>query len=183
MGSGFESKVVLDSEFNLDQCSQLCPWTGWMEEDEMFVDTLSKASDDISIFDLHEDNESIEEEEDLPQWSAFYEDNDVHIAQMKKALEQAKDTKEFPSEIVLGSDFPVHFLWRHFTRNLEAEVLAKADKEKWKAVTRKHLPELQDHIGKMACGPYTFSLTPGAKPVRQRCMRCHKSRRKRWSRC
>ena len=48
---------------------------------------------------------------------------------MKTALEQAKETKEFPPGIVLESDFHVHFLWRHFTRNSDVEVLAKVDEK------------------------------------------------------
>jgi hypothetical protein len=168
MRSGFECKVILDSELNLNQCSQLCPLTEWMDEDEMFADSLSEASDDTSIFDLQEESESIEEEVDLPQWSAFEDDNDLHQAQMTTAWEQAKETKEFPPGIVLESDFHVYFLWRHFTRNSDDEVLAKVDEKKWKKVIRKHLPVLHDRIGKMVCGLYTFSLIPGAKPVRQR---------------
>ena len=59
----------------------------------MFAESLSEASDYTSIFDLQEESESIEEEVDLPQWSAFEDDNDLHQAQMKIALEQAKETK------------------------------------------------------------------------------------------
>ena len=36
------------------------------------------------------------------------------------------------------------------------------------AVFAKHLDVFEDSIGKMKCGPYTFSLVEGSKPVRQK---------------
>ena len=49
MNLGFEFKVILDSDLNLNQCSQLCPLTERMKEDGMFAGSLREASDDTSI--------------------------------------------------------------------------------------------------------------------------------------
>jgi len=49
MNLGFECKVILDFDLNLNQCSQLCPLTERMKEDGMFAGSLREASDDTSI--------------------------------------------------------------------------------------------------------------------------------------
>ena len=77
MRSGFECRVVLDSEFHLEQCNQLCPLTDWMEEEEMFGDSHVGASKDASIFKLQVKDVAVEKATTLPQWSSFEEDNNL----------------------------------------------------------------------------------------------------------
>jgi hypothetical protein len=49
MNLGFECKVILDSDLNHNQCSQLCPLTERMKKDGMFAGSLRVASNNTSI--------------------------------------------------------------------------------------------------------------------------------------
>ena len=90
-------------------------------------------------------------------------------AEMEETLKQARKTKEFPSCIEHGSDFHLEFLWRHFTRESPAKMIAKADKAAWKKVISKHLGVVSDKIGKMNCGPFKFQQEENVKPILTMC--------------
>ena len=145
---GERCPVLVDGTANLDDVRNFCPLMDWQDIDSV----LSVSGKE-------------EEEEDDSQPSKR---RDCSQEELEEALKYAKETKLFPPNIEVGSDFHLEFLYAHFCRNSPKSLVMKADKKAWKAVISKHLDVLDDSIGKMACGPYSFELVEGSKPVRQR---------------
>ena len=80
----------------------------------------------------------------------------------------AKDNSLFPPTVELCSDFHVEFLFHHFMRDAPRERQDTALKNEWKKAIRANLDVLSDSIGLMRCGPCTFDLVEGARPVKTR---------------
>ena len=79
-------------------------------------------------------------------------------SEMRRVLRYAKETKQFPPEILEGSDFHVEFLYRHFSRLAPQSRCNSRLKSKWKDSIRKNLDVFSDSIGCMKCEPYSYSF-------------------------
>ena len=141
---GSEVKVVASRTIDLEDTANFQSLCGWQSLD--------------SILGL---------EEEVEKTSPPVVKKSVGTAsEMKAALKYAEETKLFPPDIELKSQYHVDFLYAHFCRLSSPERLKTADADAWKAVIRKNLDVMQDTIGKMGCGPYSFELVAGSKPVR-----------------
>jgi hypothetical protein len=153
---GGDYRVVLDKHVDLQDVRNLCPLTDWQSLDEILGSRDEKEEVPLCS--------TTEAEPKLPVMQI----SECTKEQLAEALTYAKDTKLFPANILIASDFHIEFLYAHFCRQSPDSLVRKANKAKWKEVIRKHLDVFDDSIGMMKCEPYTFSLVDGAKPVRQR---------------
>ena len=58
---------------------------------------------------------------------------------MKEALEYSEETKEFPENILWGSEFCIDFLFNHFCREADPDYKSNCLEEEWKEKIRENL--------------------------------------------
>ena len=149
-----EVNVLLSDVLDLDDVANFCPLMDWQS-----IDTLLAVDEEAN----QKENSDVPKSGDTQQVVKL---SQATKQQMKDALAYAKETKLFPPNILLKSEFHIEFLFNHFCRESRPAMRNTKLKKRWKEVIRKNLDVLDDSIGCMGCGPYSFSLLPGSKPVR-----------------
>ena len=150
MPNGSKCKVIPSKTIDFEDASNFQTLVDWQPLDAM-LETTDEAQ---------ERADALASIVPVPKQSVYTE------VEMERALTFAKETKLFPPQIELKSDFHIDFLYRHFCRNARSERVKCANASLWKEAIRENLDVLDDSIGLMKCGPFSFDLVPGAKPVK-----------------
>ena len=150
MPNGSKCKVLPSKTIDFEDASNFQTLVDWQPLDAM-LETTDEAQ---------ERADALASIAPVPKQSVYTE------VEMERALTFAKETKLFPPQIELKSDFHIDFLYRHFCRNARSERVKCANASLWKEAIRENLDVLDDSIGLMKCGPFSFDLVPGAKPVK-----------------